>query len=415
MTSSGEPPVVILADELYDGTGAEPVERPALTLAAGRIAAVEVRTESWRPPTGVTLLDRRGCTLLPGLIDSHVHLAMTPEPAWPPHRLPADRAEDGWLMAGMQRAQAALAAGITTIRDCGSASLVNIALRESRDAGLWTGPRIVACGLPLTTTAGHLHRIGLRCDSGDELRRGVRWNAERHADFIKVALTGGMSTPGSVPSRLQYSCQELRVAVEDAHRLGLRVAAHVLSSAGVRTAVAAEVDTVEHCWTVTGAPQDFDPAAVEEMARSRSMGSVTAHRHLRELLPKDGSDGDIATLRRRLEPHRALCAAGVPMVVHSDSDGVKNRFGEFARSLEVFKIGMDVATPAAVAAATGLAAEAVGMREIGSLRSGQLADVLVVDGRLSSDIRSLGHVRDVFLGGEPVVLSGRLCAGVAEV
>jgi imidazolonepropionase-like amidohydrolase len=341
---------------------------------------------------------------------------MSAPPGWPPPRLPRERHNDHWLIVGQQRAQAALAAGVTTVRDCGSASLTNVSLRESRDAGYWIGPRIFACGLPLTTTGGHLHGFGLRCDSAEELRRGVRWNAEHQADFIKIALTGGMSTPGSNPGRAQYSIDELNSAVEDAHRLGLKVAVHALSTEGVRIAAAARVDTLEHGWTVTGQAQDFETAVVGAVAEAGLFASVTAHRHLRAFLPTDSNPGNPEEIIRRLTPHRALRAAGVPVVVHSDSDGVKNVFSDFAQSVEVFQIGMGCNTPEAIAAATHLPATAIGAADrLGALCPGMLADVLVVQGRVSSDIRSLRMVRDVFLDGRPVVSNQMLARPAATV
>ncbi len=189
----------------------------------------------------------------------------------------------------------------------------------------------------------------------EELVAAVERLAAAGVDCVKVMATGGMMTPSSNPYVAQYTTEQLAAAVDRAHRLGLRVAAHALCTAGVRVAAAAGVDTLEHGWTITGRRQDYEPEVAAEVARSGMFGSVTAHDALRTLLPDtvSGVGGDVDEIRRRLIPHRALAAAGVPMVVHSDAGPGPTRFDDLAASIRAYAVGMDVSVVAAIRAATG--------------------------------------------------------------
>ena len=376
-------------------------ERPVVTIDGGRIATVETRDGAWHAPAGVEVVDLTGRTLLPGLIDAHVHLAF-PEPgAVPdPEALAAD---------ALQRAQAALVGGVTTLRDLGSADAIALRLRDAMASGRIPGPRILAAERPLTTTGGHCHWFARIADTGPELVAAVEAVAAAGADVVKIIATGGMATAGSDPYTPQYTVEQLAPAVERAHRLGLRVAAHALCTAGVRNAIAAGVDTLEHGWTITGRRQDFEPSVAEELARSTTVASVTTHDALRSLLPGSAYPGDIAEIRRRLAPHRALAAAGVPLLVHSDAGPGPTRFDDFAASIRAFAVGMGATALEAIRAATGVPAAALGLDgEIGTVESGRLADLIAVGGDAADELPTRERVTHVILGGRTVAIDGRL-------
>ena len=394
--------LILTADVLVDGSGAPAIGRPAVTIADGRIVAVEQRSDGWMPPMDVELIDAPGMTLLPGLIDAHVHLA------FPDRDAPLDR--ELLVLGAAERARAALSGGVTTVRDLGSAEGAALLARDEVAAGRSAGPRILAAGRPITTASGHCHWFGRLANDGRELLAAVDDMADAGADVIKVMETGGMLTTGSNPYATQYTVEQLAPAVGRAHQLGLRVAAHALCTAGVRTAIAAGVDTIEHGWTITGGAQDFEPAVAGEVARSGAYGSVSAHAALRDLLPdQEGRGGNLAELQRRLVPHRALAAAGVPMLVHSDAGPGPTRFEAFATSVRVYEIGMGTSPAEAIAAATGRPAAALGLGDIlGSVLPGRLADIIVVEGDASRDVQAVGRVRRVLMGGRTVVVDGRI-------
>jgi imidazolonepropionase-like amidohydrolase len=242
----------------------------------------------------------------------------------------------------------------------------------------------------------------------DEVRRAVRWLCEQGCDFIKVAATGGMMTEGSNPWAAQYSVAELQVLVDEAHRLGRHVAAHVLSAPGLANVLEVGVDTVEHVWSITGARQDYDPLLAERMARQGLIGSVTAHNALRSLLPEMPA-ANLDLLRERLGVHRLLRQAGVRLVLHSDATGPPTDFGGIALSIQVLVRGLDYSVHEAIHACTGLAARAIGLGdEVGELVPGKRADLVLVDGDPGTELAALGRVHQVWRDGEILVDGGHL-------
>lgn len=291
------------------------------------------------------------------------------------------------------------------MRDLGGPGLTTLRLRDAIAAGEVVGPRLLVAGEPITTTAGHGYFFGTCADSVDDARKAVRRLCQEGVDVIKVMVTGGMMTPGSNFRAPQFSDEELRVIVEEAHRLGRRVAGHILCSAGVRAAIQAGFDTIEHGWTITGKTQDYEAGLAELIAERGIFGSVTAQRDLRRLLPHRSND--LEELTGRLGPHRELAQAGVSMVVHSDAGPPGTRFERFAESVEVFMRGLGVTVEAAIRAATGTAAEALGIDDrVGTIAAGRDADLLVVDGDVTSDIGALRQVRTVTIAGRTVVDGG---------
>lgn len=383
--------VVAIGRLMFDGTGGPGVENRAVLIAGTRILGVEPWDDHWRAPVGAQVIGGTEAAIVPGLVDAHVHLC----------GIDARHVDPRTTARAIDQAQRAMAAGVTTIRDCGGPGHLTIELKQAQEAGLWAGPRIVACGSPLTTTAGHCHWMGGRADTAEALRIHVRQIRQAGGDFIKIMLTGGMSTPGSNPYQAQYSIEEIAPVVDDAHRLGMTVAAHVLSNAGIRVAVASGVDTIEHGWSITGAMQDFTPEAADLVAAAdhRVIASLTAHRDLRSLVRDPAGREELLS---RVAPHRALAERGVPLVVHSDADGKHTPLDEFGYSVEVYRQGLDTTFEAALHAATGLAAEAVGLAGVvGEITPGCAADILVLAGDPREDPTYLHTPTHVIANGQP--------------
>lgn len=387
----------IVADVLLDGESAEPLPTPVVHVANGVIRAVG--TSHRLIPRSGRVLDYRGCSLAPGLIDAHAHLALRPDLPAPDTIASVQRSPTADILATMRMsARAALASGVTTIRDCGSPGRSAMVLRdEPGPAGQL--PRLIVSGRPVTTRYGHCHWMGLIAETAAELRSAVRDLHRDGADFVKVMATGGMMTPGSDPYAAQYSADALSQLVAEAHAHGMRVAAHALSTQGARAAVEAGVDTIEHFATITSARQDYDASLASAIQGAGIVVGVTAHHSLRDLLKCD----DLQQVGARLAPHRALREAGVRMVVHSDAGTPGTRFEDFAQSVEIFMHGMRVPIPAAIAAATGDAAAALGIgQHTGTVQPGKQADLIIVDGPLDRDIRSLRRPVMVLMGGRQI-------------
>lgn len=408
--------LLVRVGRLVDGTGAPPAHDVALAVQDGRIASI-VPAAAVR---GVEreVLDLSDFTVLSGLIDAHVHLCFEPgaDHASTIAALATDSPETLALRAA-HHAQQCLLGGVTTVRDCGGRGLTTLALRNAVAAGLVTGPRIVASGPAITTTAGHLHFLGAEADGGDELLKMARGLAKAGADFIKVCLTGGNMTAGSNPLACQYEIHEVERLVTDSHRLGLQVAAHAHGRQGVAAAVAAGVDTIEHCsWAGAEGSTDFDQETSEQLVRNGQYVTFTFTGVLRQLLPRGEGDAEgdakLQDLRQRVSIHRRMLADGFRVVVASDAGVRLTRFDEFCQTLEVLVRGCGVTPCEAIQAATKTPAEALGLaRDLGTLEVGKLADLVAVEGDPLEDIRVLRRVHAVLRAGRTVVWQGRLLCG----
>ncbi|MDW8098064.1 MAG: amidohydrolase family protein [Anaerolineae bacterium] len=395
--------VLLKAKWLLDGTGAPPIEDAALLVRDGRVAAVGPRA-AVPTPSGTEEIDLGSYTLLPGLIDAHVHLVGNSRPG---SLAGTQHESDEWLLLrAAANAQAALAAGLTTVRDCGGRGTLIISLAKAIAAGMIPGPRIVSCGAPITTTGGHCYFLGLEAEGIEGVQRAVRQMHKAGADFIKVMVTGGGLTPGSNPRRSQYSLAELQAIAEDAHRLGKRVAGHVHGTEGIRRAVAAGFDTLEHCsWLAAqGMERDYDEEIVQEIFRRGIYVCRTIAGFERVPLEE-------ATPQHRLWPDyevfRNMVKAGVQLIAGSDAGIDETPISEFAYTLETMAGFGGMSAKEVLASATRVAAEAIGLADqVGTLEVGKRADAIAVEGNPLEDLRVLRQVAVVIRDGRIVARNG---------
>jgi imidazolonepropionase-like amidohydrolase len=405
---------LIRADRLIDGTGAAALENAAVVVENGRVKAVlQGEVPAGLVPDDAERIEIRGGTILPGLIDTHVHL-----------NLPGDgtmledavRESDGVLVAtSAWCAGRALDAGITTVRDLGGARSTVFDLRRALALGYGRGARIIACGQPITITGGHTWYFGGEADGEDALRRKVREMAKLGADFIKVMATGGgtVNTMSWLPS---YSRAELTALADEAHRLGRRIAAHCLCAAATEMVVEAGFDQIEHGGFLVSADgrQEFVPAVAEKVARAGVPVTSTLAvggfmlKHLREEQAKGPlSPADKLVLERwlrmfdaNLDQFRRMREAGVTWVAGTDAGWRFTAFEGLPLELELMQQG-GFSAMEAIVAATGKAAEVIGIAEkVGTLKPGLAADVIVVAGNPLDDLKRLEDVRLVMQGGE---------------
>jgi imidazolonepropionase-like amidohydrolase len=406
---------VILAGALIDGTGKPPVAGAAVVVEDGRIIAVHTGAR-WKDTAADQVIDCTHLTLLPGFIDSHVHLTFN---AGPDNddviRTLAAESDAALAVRALANAQDALRAGVTTVRDCGGRGLVTLAVRDAIRSGLATGPRVLASGMPITTTRGHLHYCGLVADTTDQLRGAVRAMCDAGADFIKVCATGGMMTAESDPLRPQYGAEDLRLVVEESHGRSRPVAAHVLNAEAVRSCVAAGVDTIEHClWLAPDGSTAFDPTVAQRMARERRYVGVTVSGVVRRMRPADGDPpeerarGQTAILER-FSSERRMWAMGVRMMLHTDAGVRFTPFAEFGRALEVAVEVLDLAPLDVIGMVTRIPAEALGLAgEIGTIEVGKRADLVAIEGDPARDVTAAARVRYVWRDGRMVARDGWL-------
>jgi imidazolonepropionase-like amidohydrolase len=382
--------VLITAGALIDGTGAAPLRPGAVLIEGDRIRAVGRNIDA---PADVTRLDAPDATITPGLIDCHVHLS----DAGLADASVQDRDPAGLRVLRMaEHARRTLLAGFTTVRDVGGRDHLEFALRRAAGEGLIRTPRLVLAGKIVSmTTAGASSWAGMyrQADGVSEVIKAVREQVAAGADVIKIMATGAVLAPGHErPSSAQFTSEELKAAVETAHALGLRIAAHAQGVVGIARAVAAGVDTIEH-----GTHLHEDPGVAREMA-ARGVFLVPTLKALARIADPEGpgvpEDMRAKADARRSDRDRTFHVAlevGVPIAMGTDAATPFNRHGENAEELELM-------------VSLGAAARALGRDDVGLLRPGTLADIVVWQGAPHEDIRVLQSApRAVFLGGEQVM------------
>jgi imidazolonepropionase-like amidohydrolase len=392
-----ERPTVLRAGRLIDGTGTRGVQHDmAIFVDSGNITRVAPAHEL---PPDAEVIDLTNSTVLPGLIDCHVHLIFSASNFALGDVLADD--DQQLLFRGVGAARQALRVGITTVRDLGGRAGVTFRLRDAIDQGLIAGPRVLAAGSPITITGGHCHFLGLEADGEAGVRVAARSQLKAGANCLKIMSTGGHMTPGTNRTRAQYSVQEIAAAVDEAARGHVTVAAHGLGADGIRNAVQAGVNTIEHCqWLGIDRPVAFDEAVAHTMAERRTAFVPT-------LGPMQTTPTDLQ--KQIFDAMRRSWDIGVPIAAGTDA-GVSNRpFDSLPLELEVMVSALGLTPLEAIHAATGEAARAIGIADtVGSLTPGRAADMLVVDGDPSQRISDLQSVRMVIKGGRMVVEGGVL-------
>ncbi len=381
--------MVLTNARVIDGTGGAPLERATVRIEDGRIA--EVGTLDGSPPDAAIDLDGR--TVMPGLIDAHAHLSsdISRSPGFGPPpplkgELPRPRELGYFVLA--KTARTLLAAGITSIRDVGSYDDEAIALREAVRLGIVEGPRILSCGRIISATApgGAIFTTMYReADGPDDTRKAVREQLRRGADFIKLMATGARSVLAEDPEPAQMTAAEVEAIVDEAHRLGVRVAAHVEGLAGARLTVDAGVDTIEH-----GLSLHREPALLDEMARRGIVlvPTLSTFHDLAERFTDAFAPALVEQAKRQLEEAYATLvaarAAGVTLAMGHDSGPPGENVIELVRMVEGGLSALE-----GISAATRGSAQALGLPELGTVTTGAVADLLVIDGDPASDIRML--------------------------
>lgn len=408
--------LLVHASRLIDGAGHPPVDRPTVAIHRRTIHGVYGGGRSaprgdW--PPGTREIDLPGHTLLPGLIDAHVHLVL------PGDGTPFEtsvREPDGVLVAAaMHNAQTALRAGITTLRDCGGMRDTTLELRRAQRLGLAVLPRLHLCRCPMTITGGHCWYFGGEADGPEGVRAMVRRLVKAGVDYIKIMASGG-GTLGTYSSRPSYTVEELRAAVDEAHRLNRRAGIHCTCADATRNALAAGADHIEHALFLADEQghQRFEAGVADAVAQRNVPVTSTlcvGHFLVDALSARDDATEDdraaVARWRRMNDDNmanaRRMGQAGVRYVAGTDAGWRFTPFDGLAKELELLREA-GISAGNAIAAATSGAAAAMGIgEEVGTLREGLRADMIAVAGNPLEDLGALRRPAMVMLGGAPVV------------
>ena len=403
--------VVVTADRLVDVVAARMLDKPVVVITDGRIVSVGSQGSATIPP-GARRVDLPGMTLLPGLIDMHVHLTSLAEVGGY-RRL--EFTDSFWTAVGVANAKKTLDAGFTTVRNVGSSDFGDVALRQAIDGGWVSGPRVVTAAWAIGATGGHCDDTGLppsydykavsQVDSPDAARAKVRWLKKYGAQVIKICATGGVFSLGDAVGAQQLTVEEMRAIVDEAHMADMKVAAHAHGDEGIRAAIKAGVDTIEHASLASD-------AAIAEAKKAGTWFSMdvynddyilatgTSNGTLPESLAKEKEIG----LKQRQTFQRAV-KAGVKMVFGSDA-GVYPHGDNGRQFAKMVEWGM---TPMqAIQAATVSAGEALGRaKDVGAIEAGRWGDMIAVAGDPLADMQVLEAVPFVMKGGVVVKGAGK--------
>jgi len=343
---------------------------------------------------GLPRTDYPGSTIMPGLIDSHVHLGFDGGPK-PVSRMRAETDEQQ-LVLMLRSARELLGVGVTTARDLGARGYLAVVVRDAIAANLARGPRLVVAASPITVTGGHCWFMGGEADSAEDVRRLVRTHHKHGADLIKVMLNGGLMTTGSAPWHAQFTGAQLAVIVEEARRVGKVVAAHAHTLDGIRRAVEAGVTTIEHCSFITETSEgQFSEALAARMAEQGTFVCPTVNVNAPYFAQLTGIVFGAHV--------KAMHELGVRIIAGTDA-GVNNTpHHQYLGGLEqLVALGFQPADVLTMATTEAAAALGLGTTT-GRLAPGYDADLIVVAGDPRTDIAVLGQLRRVIARGREYV------------
>jgi imidazolonepropionase-like amidohydrolase len=395
----------ITADRMVDVLTGKMVEKPLITVTDGRITAIGKQGTALPKDADVT--DFAGKTLLPGLIDMHVHLDSLAEIGG---YNGLQYSDSFWSVAGVKNAREMLMTGFTTVRNVGSANYNDVGLKQAIEEGYAVGPRIVPAANAIGATGGHcdetyfppsFNRKGVAVgDGAQQLRQRVREQRKYGAEVIKVCATGGVFSRNTEPGQQQLSVEELTAIADEAHQWGLKVAAHAHGADGIKAAIRGGIDTIEHASLV----DDEGIKLAVERGTYFSMDiyntDYTQAEGAKNGVLEDNlrKDREIAQIQR--DNFRKAHKAGVKMVFGSDA-GVMPHATAAGQFKYLVQYGM---TPLqAIQAATRNAAQALGReKDVGAIAVGRYADMIAVSGDPLADVRTLEKVDAVIKGGAVV-------------
>jgi imidazolonepropionase-like amidohydrolase len=395
--------IALRSIRLIDGRGSSR-ERMTVLIQDGRIAGVGTDREM-SVPRGAETPDIRGMTVLPGLIDCHVHLCLGAE-ADVVRTIEHDAPALTTLKAS-QFARQTLEAGFTTVRDVGCRDHSIFALKQAIADGLLPGPRVVAAGLAICMTGGHARFIGREADGPVEVVRAVREQLAAGADVIKFIASGGVLTPGTSPECAQMTPEELAAGMTEARRAGRRVAAHAHGADGMKNAIKAGTHSIEHATLMDEEAAGLMREYGVFMVPTLSALATTAACGLTCGIPESALTKAKSMQARHEASFKKAARAGINVALGTDAGTPFNYHGENAQELErMVALGM---TPMeALVAATSAAATLLGLAQtLGAIEPGKDADLLVIDGNPLTRVTVLRN-RDKLYGG---MQAGRFVSG----
>lgn len=372
---------------LIDGTRA--LHDNATLLVRGTKILAVGPTNEVRIPQQAVRIDGRGLSIIPGLIDCHVHLCLGGEP----DVIGTLESEQPsyTLLKSATHAQVTIDAGFTTVRDVGSRDHSIFTLTQAIESGLMPGPRIVGAGRAICMIGGHARFIGQEVEGTEQVRRAVAKEVAAGAGVIKVIASGGVLTPGTSPDEAQMTMEELTAAVDAAHQAGKKVAAHAHGAAGMKNAIHAGVQSIEHATLLDDESAVLMKRYGVYMVPTLSALATTAACRPGCGIPESALAKAKSMTKRHQSSFKAAHRSGIAIAMGTDAGTPFNYHGDNAQELErMVALGM---TPMeAIIASTATAARLIGIHDsVGTLTQGMEADLVILKG---NPLRRIEVLRD---------------------
>lgn len=384
---------------LINGTGESPVENAYLIVEDKKILKVG-SAYVMEPDSGMEIVDLSGKTIMPGLINCHVHITM--EPVGDPVSIMAKDSIAKSTLRGVANLKKHLLAGTTFFRDLGAPNGIDLDLRDSVNEGLIEGPQFLAAGKCVTMTGGHGWFIGREADGVDETRKAAREQLKAGADVIKIMATGGVMTKGVEPGSPQLSIEEMESAVIEAHKAGKKTATHAQGTEGIKNAILAGIDSVEH--------GIFLDDEVIQLMVDRGVYLVPTlvapyfivKNGVEAGIPQHAVDKSNYVMKYHIESFKKAYKAGVKIAMGTDAGTPFNLHS--AAAYELKQMAEYAMTPMeSIVASTKSSADLLGiLDDYGTLEEGKFADFLVLDENPIDNLDTLFDINSVYKLGKKV-------------
>lgn len=382
--------------KLIPGDGRDTVQEAVVLVEDGVIKEVGAAGQVCIPPEAQRV-DLSGRVMLPGMIDTHIHCLMDASPD--PMSSLTQRAEGVTVLQAAEHLKATARSGITWVRDLGGYNYLEMSLQEAAGEAMIPGSRMLVAGRVITMTGGHGYPMGREADGEAEVRRAAREQLKAGADVVKVMATGGVLTSGVEPGAAQLTEKEMRAAVTEAHKAGRRVAAHAQGTEGIKNALRAGVDSVEH-----GLFLDEEAVRMMKQAGTWLVPTLTATRRIVDAgteagIPQFAVRKAKDALQSHLKSFRMAVDGGVKVAMGTDAGTPFNRHGDNLQELRLMvEAGMSPSD--AIYAACGGAAELLGIEDrAGTLKKGRRADMVVLEADPLADIENIHRQERVYMDG----------------
>lgn len=356
-----------------------------------------------RLPRDAKKIPLDGRMLLPGFIDSHIHICLDSSPD--PMSVALTESQTLTTLKAANAAKQTLLAGVTSIRDMGGKDGIDLGLRQAINSGLIPGPRMLVSGKLICMTGGHGWQVGVEVNGEDEVRKAAREQIKAGVDIVKLMATGGVLTPAVEPGSEQLTEAELRAGVEEAHKAGRKTATHAMGTKGILNALRAGIDSIEH-----GVYLDEQTVSLMVERDVPLIPTLSAlfnieHKGIEAGIPAFAVEKTLRVKPSHLESIRMAREMGVSIAMGTDAGTPFNMHGDNLSELK-FLVDCGFSPMEAIEAGTRIAARVLGMeKEVGTIEEGKLADLVLIEGNPLDDIDVLLKrelIRLVMKGGKQV-------------